>query len=154
MFAHAGEECADMKISDVVRNKGSNVATVAPDVTVTVLLRQLAEHGVGAMVVQTPDGTLAGIVSERDVVRQLDQHGSGLLDWSVDRIMTRDVATCAPGDPIEDVMRLMTDRRLRHVPVMVDGGLAGIVSIGDLVKSRIDDLVSTTAHLEHYIAGS
>jgi CBS domain-containing protein len=142
-----------MKISDVVRNKGSMVATVAPGATVTALLRQLAEHGVGAMVVQTTDGTLAGIVSERDVVRQLDQHGSGLLAWSVDRIMTKDVATCAPGDAIEDVMRLMTDRRLRHVPV-VDGGIVGIVSIGDLVKSRIDDLVSTTAHLEHYIAGS
>jgi CBS domain-containing protein len=143
-----------MKISDVVRNKGSKVATVAPEATVTVLLRQLAEHGVGAMVVQSTDGVLTGIVSERDVVRQLDQNGSALLDWTVDRIMTKDVATCSPGDAIEDVMRLMTDRRLRHVPVMVDGGLAGIVSIGDLVKTRIDDLVSTTAHLEHYIAGS
>jgi CBS domain-containing protein len=68
--------------------------------------------------------------------------------------MTRDVATCTPGDAIEDVMRLMTDRRLRHVPVMQDGALAGIVSIGDLVKSRIDDLVTTTAHLESYISGS
>jgi CBS domain-containing protein len=144
----------NMKISDVVRNKGSKVATVAPEATVTVLLRQLAEHGVGAMVVQSTDGVLTGIVSERDVVRQLDQNGSALLDWTVDRIMTKDVATCSPGDAIEDVMRLMTDRRLRHVPVMVDGGLAGIVSIGDLVKTRIDDLVSTTAHLEHYIAGS
>ena len=143
-----------MKISDVVRNMGSMVATLAPEETVTALLRQLAEHGVGAMVVQRTDGTLAGIVSERDVVRQLDQHGSRLLDWPVERIMTRDLATCSPGDDVVDILRLMTDRRLRHVPVLVDGGLAGIVSIGDLVKSRIDDLVSTTAHLEHYIAGT
>lgn len=143
-----------MKISDVVRNKGSMVATVAPEATVTVLLRRLAEHGVGAMVVQRADGTLAGIVSERDVVRQLNQHGSGLLDWPVERIMTTELATCAPGDDVVDILRLMTDRRLRHVPVLVDEGLAGIVSIGDLVKSRIDELVSTTAHLEQYIAGS
>jgi len=143
-----------VKISDVVRSKGSVVATVSPQVSVTVLLQRLAEHGVGAMVVQTGDGALAGIVSERDVVRQLHQHGAQLLGWPVEKIMTRDVATCGPGDGIEDVMRLMTDRRLRHVPVIVDGSLGGIVSIGDLVKSRIDDLVTTTAHLEHYIAGS
>jgi len=96
------------------------------------------------MVVQTGDGALAGIVSERDVVRQLHQHGAQLLGWPVEKIMTRDVATCGPGDAIEDVMRLMTDRRLRHVPVIVDGSLGGIVSIGDLVKSRIDDFVTTT----------
>ena len=143
-----------MKISDVVRSKGSAVATVPPEASVTVLLQGLAEHGVGAMVVQTADAALAGIVSERDVVRQLHQHGAQLLDWPVSRIMTRDLATCGPADAIEDVMRLMTDRRLRHVPVIVNGSLAGIVSIGDLVKSRIDDLVTTTAHLEHYIAGS
>jgi len=143
-----------VKISDVVRSKGSVVATVSPQVSVTVLLQRLAEHGVGAMVVQTGVGALAGIVSERDVVRQLHQHGAQLLGWPVEKIMTRDVATCGPGDGIEDVMRLMTDRRLRHVPVIVDGSLGGIVSIGDLVKSRIDDLVTTTAHLEHYIAGS
>ena len=142
-----------MKISDVVRTKGSAVATVSPDATVTVLLDRLAEHGVGAMVVQTADGSLAGIVSERDVVRQLHKGGAPMLDWPVERIMTRDVATCAPTDAIEDVLRLMTERRHRHVPVLVDGKLGGIVSIGDLVKSRIDDLVSTTAHLEHYIAG-
>ena len=143
-----------MKISDVVRSKGSAVATVSPDATVTVLLDRLAEHGVGAMVVQAADGSLAGIVSERDVVRQLHKGGAPMLAWPVERIMTRDVATCSPGDAVEDVLRLMTERRHRHVPVVVDGELGGIVSIGDLVKSRIDDLVSTTAHLEHYIAGS
>jgi CBS domain-containing protein len=147
-------EDSAVKISDVVRNKGSAVATVSSDVTVTVLLERLAEHGVGAMVVQDADGSVSGIVSERDVVRQLREWGAQLLDWTVDRIMTRDVATCTPGDAIEDVMRLMTDRRLRHVPVMQDGALAGIVSIGDLVKSRIDDLVTTTSHLEQYISGS
>lgn len=143
-----------MKISDVVRNKGSDeVAAVSPDATVSTLLDRLAEHGVGAMVVMSSNGSAAGIVSERDVVRRLQREGADLLGWTVDRIMTSDLVTCAPGDDVEDVMRLMTERRIRHLPVLDGGSLAGLVSIGDVVKSRIDDLVSTTEHLESYIHG-
>lgn len=142
-----------MKISDVVRNKGTAVASVPPTATVSALLDRLAEHGVGAMVVQSEDGSLAGIVSERDVVRRLQRDGPDLLGWTVDRIMTSELVTCRPGDGVEDVMRLMTDRRVRHVPVLDGGSLVGIVSIGDVVKSRIDDLVSTTEHLQSYITG-
>lgn len=142
-----------MKISDVVRRKGSTVATVPPSATVTMLLERLTEHDVGAMVVRGPDGSLTGIVSERDVVRQLQVHGAALLSFPVESIMTTDVVTCTPHDSVEDVMRLMTERRVRHVPVVDHGMLAGIVSIGDVVKSRIDDLEATAGYLESYITG-
>jgi CBS domain-containing protein len=143
-----------MKIQDVIRAKGSDVATVGPDTTIIDLLSALAERGVGAMVVRSDAGSLVGIVSERDVVRQLHSRGPSMLGGSVQDIMTTDVATCDPHDDIEHVMRMMTERRFRHLPVMKDGELAGIVSIGDVVKSRIDELVTTTEHLESYISGS
>lgn len=143
-----------MKIQDVLRAKGSGVATVAPDTSIGELLAGLADRGIGAMVVVSATGSLAGIVSERDVVRQLHARGPAVLQGTVGDIMTTEVATCDPNDDIGDIMRLMTERRFRHLPVLQDGRLSGIVSIGDIVKSRIDDLVTTTAHLENYIAGS
>jgi CBS domain-containing protein len=142
-----------MRIRDVLRTKGDDVATVSPEATVAALLDRLAERRVGAMVVQNADQSLVGIVSERDVVRALHADGAALLDLPVARIMTAEVTTCAPTDSIEHVMRLMTEQRVRHVPVLAHGRLAGIVSIGDVVKSRIDDLQSTTKHLESYITG-
>lgn len=143
-----------MRIKDVLRHKGSDVATVTADALVRSLLTQLAVHGVGAMVVVSAQGELVGIVSERDVVRRLNDRGSDLLDATVESIMTVDVVTCSPDDAVDSVMRVMTDRRVRHVPVMVEGGLAGIVSIGDIVKSRITDLQTTAEQLESYITGS
>lgn len=143
-----------MKIQDVLRAKGSGVATVAPDTSIGELLAGLSDRGIGAMVVVSATGSLVGIVSERDVVRQLHARGPAVLQGTVGDIMTTEVATCDPHDDIVDIMRLMTERRFRHLPVLQDGRLAGIVSIGDIVKSRIDDLVTTTAHLENYIAGS
>ncbi len=142
-----------MRIRDVLRTKGADVATVSPGATVAVLLDRLAERRVGAMVVQDGDQPLVGIVSERDVVRALHADGALLLDRPVEAIMTTEVTTCAPGDSVEHVMRLMTEQRVRHVPVLDRGRLAGIVSIGDVVKSRIDDLQTTTEHLESYITG-
>lgn len=143
-----------MRIQDVIRAKGSDVSTVGPDTTIVDLLSALSERGVGAMVVTSDDDSLVGIVSERDVVRQLHSRGPSMLGGSVQDIMTTDVATCDPHDSIDHIMRLMTERRFRHLPVVKDGQLVGIVSIGDVVKSRIDELVSTTAHLESYISGS
>jgi CBS domain-containing protein len=143
-----------MRIQDVIRAKGSDVSTVGPDTTIVDLLSALSERGVGAMVVTSNDDSLVGIVSERDVVRQLHSRGPSMLGGSVQDIMTTDVATCDPHDSIDHIMRLMTERRFRHLPVVKDGQLVGIVSIGDVVKSRIDELVSTTAHLESYISGS
>jgi CBS domain-containing protein len=140
-----------MRIADVLRNKGSSVATIAPQTTVTELLAGLAERNIGAMVVVGPDG-LAGIVSERDVVRKLHERGSGLLARPVSEIMTTMVATCTPRDSVDDLSVLMTQRRVRHVPVLDGGRLAGIVSIGDVVKTRMEELVASQEHLEAYIA--
>lgn len=140
-----------MRIADLLRTKGSAVATVTEDTTVAELLAGLAERNIGAMVVTEPDG-VAGIVSERDVVRGLHQRGVDLLTAPVSEIMTTVIATCAPEDFVEDLSGVMTDRRIRHVPVLADGELRGIVSIGDVVKSRLDELERSREHLEAYIA--
>ncbi|GAA2801153.1 CBS domain-containing protein [Crossiella cryophila] len=141
-----------MRIADVLRTKGSTVATVEPGNTVTELLTVLAEHNVGALVVVGPDGTVVGIVSERDVVRRLRERGAELLSGTVAEIMTAAVVTCTPQDTVDNLTVLMTERRIRHVPVLVDGRLAGIVSIGDVVKSRISQLEEDHEHLQAYIA--
>jgi CBS domain-containing protein len=140
-----------MRISDLLRSKGTAVATVSRETTVTELLRGLAEHNVGAMVVMDPEG-IAGIVSERDVVRRLNDRGPELLTMPVSEIMTKMVASCSPGDSVDHLSVLMTERRIRHVPVVVDGELAGIISIGDVVKSRMQELEKTQQHLEAYIS--
>ncbi|MDQ6937016.1 MAG: CBS domain-containing protein [Actinomycetota bacterium] len=142
-----------MKISDVLRDKGGQVVTTRPERTVAHLVRELAEHGVGALVVTDAAGRIAGIVSERDVVRRLDDRGAALLDAPIGDIMTESVSTCSPGDSLDDVMRVMTERRIRHLPVLRDGELAGIVSIGDVVKTRIGELQATTDQLTSYITG-
>ncbi|MEU6700031.1 CBS domain-containing protein [Pseudonocardia sp. NPDC046786] len=140
-----------MRIGDILRTKGSTVTTVAPDAPVTEVLRFIAEQNVGALPV-VDAGRLVGIVSERDVVRRLHQQGSGLLDARVSDVMTAAVVTCGPDDGVGDLGRVMTDRRIRHLPVIVDGELTGIVSIGDLVKARIDMLEQEREQLESYIA--
>jgi CBS domain-containing protein len=141
-----------MRIADVLRNKGTDVATVAPTASVTQLIAELAAHNVGALPV-VDDGELVGIVSERDVVRRLDGIGAALLEASVGDIMTTEVTTCSPEDGVADLAAIMTARRFRHLPVVVEGRLAGIVSIGDLVKARIDLLESEREQLQSYIAG-
>jgi CBS domain-containing protein len=143
-----------MRIRDIVRNKGDAVATVRPDATVRELLATLAEHNIGAAVVSADDMTIAGIASERDVVRHLHTRGSDLLSRPVSEIMTSDVQTCALDDHLDEVRGVMTARRIRHLPVLRDGRLAGIVSIGDVVKSTIDELETERAHLVGYIQQS
>ncbi|MDV6014484.1 CBS domain-containing protein [Haloechinothrix sp. LS1_15] len=139
-----------MRIADVLRAKGTEVATVSPDTTVTELLALLAEHNVGAMVVVDGD-EVSGIVSERDVVRRLHERGAPLLDAPVSEIMTEMVASCGPEDTVDDLTHLMTRRRIRHVPVIDNGRLGGIISIGDVVKNRMDELEHTKEQLEAYI---
>ncbi|MFJ7217083.1 CBS domain-containing protein [Amycolatopsis sp. NPDC098790] len=141
-----------MRIADLLRKKGSAVATVTPETTVTALLANLAEHNVGAMVVVAPDGAIAGIVSERDVVRRLNDHGPSLLEGPVSSIMTKLVASCTPDDSVDQLSVLMTERRIRHVPVLAEGRLAGIVSIGDVVKNRMEQLEKSQEQLEAYIS--
>ena len=142
-----------MRIQDVLRHKGSAVATVPPETSVLELLAALSQHGVGALVVSADGRQLAGIVSERDIVRRLHDSGADLLTRPVSSIMTESVHTCAPEDLIDDLMRAMTERRIRHIPVVVDGTLRGIVSIGDIVKFRIDELETERRQLENYING-
>ena len=140
-----------MLVSDLIKRKGSAVTTAPPETTVATLLDLLAEHRIGAVVVSA-DGGVDGIVSERDVVRALRTAGAALLDAPISTVMTSDVAVTGPGDTVEDMMRLMTDRRIRHVPVVTqDGRLAGIISIGDVVKSRIDELEADRDQLIGYI---
>ncbi|MFC3451693.1 CBS domain-containing protein [Amycolatopsis speibonae] len=141
-----------MRISDLLRNKGAAVATVSPETNVTDLLERLAEHNVGALVVVDAEGEIVGIVSERDVVRRLNERGPQLLDGSVAGIMTKLVASCTPEDSVDQLSVLMTERRIRHVPVLVDGRLAGIVSIGDVVKTRMEQLEKSQEQLEAYIS--
>lgn len=141
-----------MRIADVLRSKGTLVATVAPESSVTELLAGLAEHNVGAMVVLGAEEEVIGIVSERDVVRRLHDRGPELLGRPVSEIMTTLVATCTPEDSVDHLSAVMTERRIRHVPVVVDGRLAGIVSIGDVVKTRLNELEERHDQLQAYIA--
>jgi CBS domain-containing protein len=141
-----------MRIADILRGKGNEVATIEPGASVTELLTQLSERNVGALPVLDGD-RLAGIVSERDVVRRLHASGASLLESRVEDIMTASVTTCAPGDAVVDLARIMTAGRFRHLPVVDDDRLVGIVSIGDLVKARIDLLEAEREQLASYIAG-
>ena len=143
-----------MRISDILRGKGEHVVTVTPDTNVERLLAVLAEHKIGAAVVSREGGTVEGIVSERDVVRALAARGAPVLSEPVTAIHTADVHTITPDAALADVERLMTERRFRHVPVVVDGALPGIVSIGDVVKRRIDELETERTTLTEYITGS
>ena len=139
-----------MRISDVLRTKGASVATITPETSVAGLLTELSVHNIGAMVVVSPDGLL-GIVSERDIVRKLHEDGADLLRRPVSEIMTTLVATCTPEDSVDSLSALMTRNRVRHVPVVVDGRLAGIVSIGDVVKTRMEELEREQQQLQAYI---
>jgi len=142
-----------LSISDILRYKGADVVTIAPSETVTTLLNVLAEHNIGALVVRDEQGSVAGIVSERDVVRRIAERGAALLDAPVEQIMTSIVASCTGKDSVDSVAATMTERRIRHMPVIDDGELVGIVSIGDVVSSRIRQLEKDRGQLEHYIAG-
>lgn len=143
-----------MQINEVLHAKRGDragaVVTIKPDAPITELVRLLTKHNVGALVVSTDGATVSGIVSERDVVRILDRDPTG-LDGEVASIMTSDVTTCDGHSSVDDLMRLMTDHRIRHVPVVADGRLVGIVSIGDIVKSRIGQLEFERQQLESYI---
>jgi CBS domain-containing protein len=140
-----------MLIATLLRAKGDFVATIVPSATVGELLEVLAQHRIGAVVVSSGAG-IAGIVSERDVVRHLRDDGPELLDKPVARIMTTEVVTCRRDTPVDALMTTMTQRRIRHVPVVDDRGtMVGIVSIGDLVKTRIYELESERDDLVGYI---
>jgi len=140
-----------MRINDVLAGKASQqVVTISPDATVRELLQRLAEHNVGALVVSEDGVAVLGIVSERDVVRRLATDEDS-LDTTVATIMTADVHTATPSATITELMTVMTERRFRHIPVVTDGKLTGIVSIGDVVKSRMSELEFERDQLDHYV---
>jgi CBS domain-containing protein len=143
-----------MRIADLLRGRERGVVTVQPDTPVHDLLALLADHNIGACIVSTDGRSVDGIVSERDVVRALVGRGVALLDEPVSAIATFEVHTADPGTHIDDLMRLMTEERIRHVPVVVDGQLKAIVSIGDVVKRRIDELEMERQHLVDYISSA
>ncbi|MBB4915722.1 CBS domain-containing protein [Streptosporangium saharense] len=140
-----------MLIGKILQAKGSAVTTVSPGATVKDLLGLLAEHNIGAAVVSEDGFSIAGIVSERDVVRQLHERGPGVLQAPVSSIMTTEVRTCAPDANADDLRQTMTTHRIRHVPVVTGGRLVGLVSIGDVVKSSIESLETERAHLVDYL---
>ncbi len=141
-----------MHVEGLLRTKGDAVVVIASRATVGELVATLAQHRVGALVVSDDGRHVDGIVSERDVVASLAEHGTALLEHTVADIMTNEVVTCVPSTTVDQLMSLMTERRMRHVPVVVDGELAGIVSIGDVVKDRIRDLEVEAQTLHEYIA--
>ena len=140
-----------MRISDVLRRKGDSVVTIRRDATVAELLDLLTEHRIGAVVVSDADDRVDGIVSERDVVLFLRHATVPPLEEKVGAIMTTDVTTCSPDEDTESLARTMTERRVRHLPVVVEGRLAGIVSIGDIVKQRLDELQDERDQLVDYV---
>jgi CBS domain-containing protein len=140
-----------MRISDVIGSKSvKEVITIAPDANVRDLIRLLSQHNVGALIVSADGNSVDGIVSERDVVRHL-LDSDDILDGAVSAIMTVDVATAEPSTSLDDMRALMTERRIRHVPVVVNGRLIGIISIGDVVKAAMDQLQFERDQLDSYV---
>jgi CBS domain-containing protein len=142
-----------MRISDILRVKGNQVVTVQPGTEVKELLAVLAEHRIGAVIVSADGVRVDGIVSERDVVRNLASRGAAVLTGPVSAIQTTRVRSVPPDASVEEVERLMTEHRFRHVPVVENGELRGVVSIGDVVKNRIDELEHERSSLAGYITG-
>ena len=142
-----------MKVQAMLSAKGNEVATTLPETVISTVIRKLKLEGVGALVVSEDGDHVVGIISERDVVRGLAEHGAELLDMRVADLMTKNVKTCSPEDDLKHVMTEMTRSRFRHLPVTEDGRLCGIVSIGDVVKTRLDELESETSVLQDYIVG-
>jgi len=145
------QRVAAMNVDSILRTKGGEVVTTRPDVSIADIARLLHGRRIGAVVVLSEGGGIAGILSERDIVSGMAEHGEEVSRLTVGRLMTREVVTCAPGDTIRDVMTLMTHRRVRHVPVVEADRLVGIVSIGDVVKSRIEETEVEVDSLRDYV---
>lgn len=142
-----------MKVQDVVNRKGAEVITIRSDETVAALVALLNKHKIGAVVVSDDEGYVHGIASERDVVRGLAESGGAILEQPVSALMSRDVHTCQPGEDIAVLAERMTNLRIRHLPVLQQEHLAAIISIGDVVKSRLDQLTEERNQLISYVQG-
>ena len=143
-----------MNVENILRSKGREVATIGPNETIGAAVKELISRNIGALVVSADGQGVDGIISERDIVHALADRGAELLARSVGEVMTRRVITCDPSDSVEKLMAEMTNRRLRHFPVVQDGRLSGIVSIGDVVKNRLDEVEYEARSLRSFIAGA
>lgn len=141
-----------MQVRHILRDKGREVVTISGDAMLSEAARLLARRHIGAVVVNDRDGGLAGILSERDIVRAVAEHSVAALGQNVNRYMTRAIATCCETDTVDELMETMTHGRFRHIPVVEDDRLCGIISIGDVVKTRIAETVREAETLREYIA--
>lgn len=141
-----------MKVSQILAEKGGSVVTIPDHVRIKDAIEALRAHNIGAVMVVRGDGSLAGILSERDVVRRLSRDGAAAIDAEVADCMTPSPVTCAPSAGIDDLMSVMTERRIRHLPVLDGGRLVGVVSIGDVVKRKIEHIQREAEALKDYIA--
>lgn len=143
-----------MKVAAILKTKGSRVAITRPYRTIEVVAHRLKMENVGALVVSRDDKTVLGMISERNIIQELAAHGPVLLNMRVEEIMSRGIPTCSPADALDKVMRRMTREQVRHLPVIQDGQLVGIISIGDVVKSRLDEIELETKMLrDAHVAG-
>ena len=140
-----------MFVSDILSQKGGSVFTVSPETSVAQVSQQLSVRRIGSVLVLDGEGGVAGIVSERDLVRALASHGAKALELEARQVMTRDVVTCDPDESIDNVMEIMTRGRFRHLPVVRHGELLGLVSIGDVVKWRLEETRHEAEALKAYI---
>jgi CBS domain-containing protein len=143
-----------MHVSAVIKRKGNTIVTITGNQTIAEAANQLTANRIGAVLVVDRKDTIAGIISERDIIRGVAEHGAKVLDMAVERLMTREVLTCRPGDTISDIMGVMTRQRIRHLPVVDDGKLLGIISIGDVVKQRLDEADLEVETLRGYVIGN
>ncbi len=140
-----------MKLAELIRGKSHEIVKIRSDQSIAEAAIALTENKIGALLVENQDGTIAGILSERDIVGGMAPHGADLHDVSVSELMTRDVIRCSPNDSVNEAMAMMTDRRIRHLPVFEGDELVGFISIGDLVKCRIMEVQSEAEALRQYI---
>ena len=140
-----------MYVESVLKVKGSSVVTAKPDLPVNLVAKLLADAGIGAVVISADDVHVEGILSERDIVAAIASKGEAALGMPASALMTREVVTCSPKDHIAALMAVMTEKHLRQLPVLVDGGLAGIISIGDVVKCRVQEVESEAEALRAYV---
>jgi len=141
-----------MNVKAILEGKGRSVQTIGPNETLAVAIKQLADHRIGALVVTNGDRKIAGILSERDVVRLIAKHGAAALEQNVRQAMTTKVKSCTENHTINQVMEIMTQGRFRHLPIEKDGHLDGIISIGDVVKKRIEEVEREAEEIKQYIA--
>ncbi len=143
-----------MNVDAILKVKGDAVVTIAPTATIAEAVEMLCRKRIGALVVSANGTEPQGILSERDILHGLGGRGAALLGRHVEELMTKTVVTCSPQDRVADLMALMTERRIRHLPVLRNGKLAGIISIGDVVKNRLDEIELETTSLKAYVAGA